>query len=80
MKRIIYLISYSKCEIKTSTDWSGIRICILKGVRRTDDAADRRVILNDFHLLPTNGYAGIRRISNNIKKYYYWQMRICDKM
>lgn len=31
-----------------------------------------RVILNDFHLLPTSGHAGISRMTNNIKRKYYW--------
>lgn len=33
---------------------------------------DKKVILNDFHLLPSSGHAGMRRMSNNIKKYYFW--------
>lgn len=59
-------------EIKTRTEWSGSRICVLKGVRRINNFDDRRVIINDFHLLPTSGHAGIRRMTNNIKKFYYW--------
>lgn len=40
---------------------------IRKGVQRINNENDKRVILNDFHLLPTSGHAGIRRISNNKK-------------
>lgn len=59
-------------EIKSYTDWSGPRICVLKSVQRINDLDNRRVIINDFHLLPTSGHAGIRRMTNNIKKFYYW--------
>lgn len=59
-------------EIKRNTKWSGPRICIIKGVQKVEDCDDQRMIINDFHLLPTSGHAGIRRMVNNIKKYYYW--------
>lgn len=59
-------------EIKRTTNWKGPTVCILKDVERIDNEDDRRVILNDFHLLPTSGHAGIRRMLNNIKKYYFW--------
>lgn len=59
-------------EIKSTPNWSGPRICVLKEAQRIDDIDDRRVILNDFHLLPTSGHAGIRKMLNNIKKYYFW--------
>uniref|UniRef100_A0A2H1WJL1 RNA-directed DNA polymerase n=1 Tax=Spodoptera frugiperda TaxID=7108 RepID=A0A2H1WJL1_SPOFR len=41
-------------------------------ISRIDNKDDQKVILNDFHLLPTSGHAGIRRMLNNIKKYYFW--------
>lgn len=59
-------------EIQKCDEWSGPRICIVNNVQRVDDVDNRRVILNDFHLLPTSGHAGIRRMTNNIKKYYFW--------
>lgn len=36
------------------------RIYILKDVITIENKDDRKVILNDFHLLPTSGHAGIR--------------------
>lgn len=59
-------------EIKSNQKWTGPRICVLKDVIRIENKDDRKVILNDFHLLPTSGHAGVRRMINNIKKYYYW--------
>lgn len=59
-------------EIRERKDWSGPQICELKSVQRINNVDDRRVIINDFHLLPTSGHAGIKRMSNNIKKFYYW--------
>lgn len=47
-------------EIKNMKDWTGPRICVLNNVKRIIDKDDQRVILNDFHILPTSGHAGIR--------------------
>lgn len=59
-------------EVKKMINWSGPRICVLKEVRKIDDKDERKIILNDFHLLPTSGHAGIRKMYNNIKKFYFW--------
>lgn len=50
----------------------GIKISILNDTRTINDLPTRQLILNDFHLLPTGGHAGINRMFNNIKKYYFW--------
>lgn len=52
--------------------WTGPRICILNKVQRINNIDNRKVILNDFHLLTSSGHAGTRRMSNNIKRYYFW--------
>ena len=59
-------------QIKDDKTWSGPRIYILNDIKRIEDKDTRKVILNDFHLLPTSGHAGMRRMVNNIKKYYFW--------
>lgn len=59
-------------EVKENKKWTGPRFCVLNSVERIEDKDDKRCILNDFHLLPTSGHAGKRRMLNNIKKYYYW--------
>lgn len=59
-------------KIKNDKNRSGPRICILSNVKRIENKHDRKIILNDFHLLPSSGHAGMRRMSNNIKKYYFW--------
>jgi hypothetical protein len=48
------------------------RLMIVKDIVRITDNDEKRVVLNDFHLLPTSGHAGINRMLNNIKKYYFW--------
>lgn len=48
------------------------RLLILKEVTRITDKDIKTMILNDFHLLPTSGHAGVNRMLNNIKKYYFW--------
>ncbi|KAG7301395.1 hypothetical protein JYU34_014336 [Plutella xylostella] len=65
-------INWLKKEIKENNMWSGPRICLLKGVERIYNKDDKKVILNDFHLLPKSGHAGARRMTNNIKQYYFW--------
>lgn len=65
-------LSIKESPIKNRSGPQIPRLCIIKGVQRVDDIDDRRVILNDFHLLPTSGHVGIRRMSNNIKKHYFW--------
>lgn len=59
-------------EIQSIKGWTGPRVCIINNVKIVNDKDDRKVILNDFHLLPSSGHAGMRRMVNNIKKYYYW--------
>nr|CAH7756717.1 unnamed protein product [Callosobruchus chinensis] len=51
---------------------SKIKLSILKNVQVTKSKELRQIILNDFHLLPTSGHAGMNRMYNNIKKYYTW--------
>lgn len=48
------------------------KMCVVKDVRRVEGKDEKKIILNDFHILPTSGHAGIRRMVNNIKRYYYW--------
>lgn len=75
-------------EIKNKQKWKGPQICILRGVRRIDNNEEKTIILKDFHLLPTNAHAGVRRMTNNIKRKYYWSgiesdvkklIKNCDK-
>lgn len=59
-------------EIKKYSNWTGPRLCIIKGVEKVLSDEKKRIIINDFHLLPTSGHAGVNRMINNIKKYYFW--------
>lgn len=59
-------------QIMITKEWTGPRLCVLRDIKKIIDKDDKKVILNDFHLLPTSGHAGIRRMFNNIRKYYFW--------
>lgn len=59
-------------EIKNTKDWTGPRICVIRGVKRIEDDGEKNYILNDFHILPTSGHAGVNRMTNNIKRKFYW--------
>lgn len=58
--------------IKSFKEWPGPRICILRGIERIYDEKEKEFILNNYHLLPTSGHAGMNRMANNIKRKYYW--------
>lgn len=49
-----------------------LKISLINEVRRINCKETQQLILNDFHMLPTRGHAGISRMNNNIKRYYYW--------
>lgn len=59
-------------EVKSKDTYQGPKICVLRGVSRIEDSKDKEFILNDFHLLPTSGHAGVRRMINNLRKRFYW--------
>jgi hypothetical protein len=59
-------------EIKTRKTWSGPKVKILGKIIRINDRDERLVIMNDYHLLPTSGHAGVRRMVSNIRSKYYW--------
>lgn len=65
-------------ELKLLKAWTGPRVCILRGVQRIDDEKVKKFILHDFHLLPTSGHAGVRRMTNNIKRQFYWPGLVKD--
>lgn len=51
---------------------NNIKLTIIKNIQPITDLETRQIILNDFHILPTGGHAGVNRLYNNIKKYYFW--------
>lgn len=65
INNLLYMLNENNSESRP-------RICIIKNVKRIYDDETKKLILNDFHLLPTSGHAGINRMTNNIKKYYFW--------
>lgn len=58
--------------VRKCKDWEGPRFCLIKDVKRIYSKDDKLVIMNDFHLLPSSGHVGMRRMLNKIKRYYYW--------
>lgn len=50
-----------------------IQISVINKARRIHCKQTRQLILNDFHLLPTGGHAGINRMYANIKRHYFWE-------
>ena len=63
-------------------------IIIGNKIQHVEDKSKQLLIINDFHMLPTAGHAGIRRTINTIKQRYYWNtvnsdvenfVKKCDK-
>ena len=48
-------------------------IILGRNTRQIDDRNEQKIIINDFHVLPTAGHAGIRRTINTIKQRYHWK-------
>lgn len=42
-------------------------------VKIINDDTTKKLILNDYHILPTAGHAGIKRTINTIRQKYYWK-------
>lgn len=59
-------------KVKDKFKLAKINVSIVQDVRNINDKEMRQLILNDFHMLPTGGHVGIKRMFNNIKKYYFW--------
>lgn len=47
-------------------------------ITEIDNKKDQQVIINDFHILPTAGHAGIKRTTNTIKQRYHWKSMDSD--
>jgi transposase InsO family protein len=70
-KKLIMLLK--KRKVMSILSDASIKICILRDVAQINDNITKKLVLNDFHILPTAAHAGVSRMSKNIRKYYYWQ-------
>lgn len=59
-------------EYVNSLKLDNVKLSIFTNVITITDLPTRQLILNDFHILPTGGHAGINRMFSNIKRYYTW--------
>ncbi len=49
-----------------------IMVSFLKSSEEIKGNKEKKIILNDFHVLPTGGHAGATRMTKNVKKRYHW--------
>ena len=49
-----------------------IEFCFMKEKATVEDPELKRIIVNDYHHLPTGGHAGINRMQRNIQRKYTW--------
>lgn len=59
-------------QIASEIEDFNINISIVNQAETITDKETQQLILNDFHMLPTGGHAGVSRMYNNIRRYYYW--------
>ena len=63
-----------KCKIEALNIMSMPPIIVIgKKIQVIEDEKEKRLILNDFHVLPTAGHAGVKRTLNTIKQRYHWK-------
>ena len=62
----------NKKILKELFEGGNISIKILENQSKVEDPAMKRLILNDDHILPTSGHAGINRMMSNMKRRYFW--------
>lgn len=67
-KLSINFISIFKCTFKNST----VRFVVTNDKTIIEDSRQKRVILNDYHHLPSGGHMGINRMLKNIQRKYSW--------
>lgn len=67
-RELIQEIKEAREELKREE----IRIFIVPGVEIVQDEETKKLILNDYHMLPTGGHAGCNRMYKNMKKLYLW--------
>jgi RNase H-like domain found in reverse transcriptase/Reverse transcriptase (RNA-dependent DNA polymerase)/Integrase zinc binding domain len=68
-RQLIRSIKGVKRELKEND----IKISIAQGVTKIEDEKMKRIILNDYHSLPTGGHSGCTRMYKNIRKTYFWK-------
>ena len=65
-------LNETKAELEKMLKGTGIKIRIIEDAKVVTNPEMRKLILNDYHLLPTSGHAGINRMIKNIRQTYYW--------
>lgn len=59
-------------QLRQLVNWTGPKFCIVSSAKFIGDDLTRKLILNDYHTLPTGGHAGMTRMYNNVRRSYYW--------
>lgn len=55
-----------------------VKLSIIQNAKRITDKDTKQLIMNDFHMIPTGGHAGINRMYNTLKRYYVWNNMRAD--
>lgn len=59
-------------SLKNHFNMQNLKISIIRGAKLIEEDNLKNLILNDYHILPSSGHAGITRMFNNIKRKFYW--------
>lgn len=66
-----FIREISKCSQKLRK--TGIKFSVIHSAQCISDTEVQQLIINDFHILPSAGHAGINRVYKNIRKHYFWK-------
>lgn len=58
---------------KYSNELKYVKVIVLSKPKEIHDLKEKLIILNDFHMLPTGGHAGINRMYRNVCRKFIWK-------
>jgi RNase H-like domain found in reverse transcriptase/Reverse transcriptase (RNA-dependent DNA polymerase)/Integrase zinc binding domain len=58
--------------VRKQLEENNVQVYILSRRQSVHSDFEKRVIMNDFHVLPTGGHAGVTRMMKTVQKHYTW--------
>jgi Integrase zinc binding domain len=58
--------------IRRRLEAENVQVYILDRKRLVENDFDKKIMLNDFHTLPTGGHAGVTRMVRTLRKHFTW--------
>jgi RNase H-like domain found in reverse transcriptase/Reverse transcriptase (RNA-dependent DNA polymerase)/Integrase zinc binding domain len=58
--------------VRRSLEAGNVKISVVKRAKKVENELDRKLLMNDFHVLPTGGHAGVTRMARTLGKHHKW--------